>query len=129
MIVVSLVLMLARMRTKAFPMALSILEIILRTHRQLSTHRLISDHLQRLLRELVARESENAYLISWIVYFMRTNGMDGAVGAHQFKNVVSRAVYTSRFTEFRRCSEFKVFEGVKSASKRISMHRHVRMFP
>ena len=121
--------MLSRLRTKAFPMALSILEIILRTDRRPSTHRLIKDHLQTLLDELVARESENTYIISWVVYFMRTNSMEDALGAHQLSDVVARAIYTSRFTQFRACSEFKVFQGVKAASKRVSMHKHVRMFP
>lgn len=127
--VVSLVLMLARLRTKAFPKALSILEIILRTQPNHSTHDLISVHLASLMQELVIREAENTYLISWIVYFMRTNGMAEQLGTHDLKDPVARAVYTSKFPRFKSSKEFKVFEGVKASAKRVSLHAHLRMFP
>ena len=128
-IVVSLVLMLARLRTKVFPKSLSILEIILRARPNHSTRGLIAEHLAGLMRELVSREAENTYLIAWIVYFMRTNGMDEQLGNHDLRDPVTRAVYTSRFPRFRSSTEFKVFEGVKSSAKRVSLQTHLRMFP
>lgn len=127
--VLSLLLMLASLRTKAFPKVLAIIEALL--HSPVGQRHAIDieSHLVDFLSRLAQKESENRYLIAWIYYFLRSNGLDGRLptGAKHLDPVV-RSVRTSRFTKFRNCPDFRVFEGVKAASKRVSMLRHLDVF-
>jgi len=129
--VLSLLLMLANLRTKAFPKVLAIIESALRSPFGKHHANDISDHLVRFLEPLCKRESENRYLIAWICYFLRANGLAGklkAGGKWKFADPITKAVYTSRFTVFKACRDFKVFQGVMTAAKRISMLEHLDIF-
>jgi hypothetical protein len=75
--IISLLLMLANLRTKAFPKVLAIIEAMLRSPAGQAHAADIEAHLVSFLAELSKRESENRYLITWIYYFLRANGLDG----------------------------------------------------
>lgn len=127
--IVSLLLMLADRRTKAFPMVLAILETILRSPFGKAHSSDIEDYLVKYLEQLSKAEAENRYLIAWILYFLRANGLDGKLaGKFNFKDPIVRATRTSRFTVFKAQKDFEVFQSVKKAAKRISMLKHLDVF-
>ena len=127
--VLSLLLMLASLRTKAFPKVLAIIECILRSEFGSNHVGSIVDHLEDFLQQLCAKEADNRYLIAWICYFVRANGLEKRFKQkYRFADPIVRATYTSRFTLFKACGDFCVFEGVKTAAKRISMLEHLNVF-
>jgi hypothetical protein len=128
--VISLLMMVANLRTKAFPKSLAIIEAILETTVGHARRAAIASHLAEFLDGLSGQPVENSYLMVWIVYFMRANGLEGALRQKKctFGDPIVRAAYTSRFAEFRPCKGFKVFRGVKQAAKTVSLLRHLDVF-
>jgi hypothetical protein len=127
--IISLLLLLAGLRIKAFPKVLAIIELALKSPFGKNQAGHIADHLVGYLEQLCKREPENRYLIAWICYFLRANGFDGKLkGKCKFVDPIVRAVYTSRFTAFKKCPDFKLFQGVKASAKRISMLKHLDVF-
>jgi Reverse transcriptase (RNA-dependent DNA polymerase) len=131
--VVSLLLMLAAHRTKAFPKVLAIIELALKSPNGKRYSAEIVAHLVTRLSRLCGseeKEAENRYQAAWICYFLRTNGFDRQLRQANFKfrDPVVRAISTSRFNHFKACSDFKVFRGVKAAGKKISMFEHLDVF-
>jgi hypothetical protein len=127
--VVSLLLMLASLRTKAFPKVLAIIEALLRSPLGQLRAVEIESHLVEFLTQLSKRESENRYLIAWINYFLRANRLDAHLGVGgPLSDPIVRSTRTSRFTLFKGCKDFQVFQGVKAASRSISMLQHLDVF-
>ena len=127
--VLSLLLMLGSLRTKAFPMVLAIIETILQSRFGSTQIDPIVEHLDEFLQQLTDKEAENKYLIAWICYFVRANRLEKKFKKkYDFSDPIVRAVYTSRFTTFSSCADFKVFIGVKAVSKKTSMLRHLDVF-
>lgn len=127
--VISLLLMLGGLRTKAFPKVLAIIESILRSPFGNKHAESITEHLCDHLANLSQKESENRYLIAWICYFLRANGLENSIAKkYKFRDPIVRATYTSRFTLFKTCKDFKVFLGVKQAAKKTSLLQHLDVF-
>jgi hypothetical protein len=127
--VLSLLLQLGTLRTKAFPKVLAIIEAILRSPFGAHHRRTIAEHLGDFLAQLTKKESENKYLISWIWYFLRANGLDrGITKKYAFSDPIVRATYTSRFTAFKSCPDFDIFRGVRAVATETSMLQHLDVF-
>lgn len=127
--VISMLLMLARLRVKAFPKALAVIEAILRTPDGLPKRRMIGEHFAVLFEELNRRPSENAFLQCWICYFMRSNRlMDHFKRRYRLSDPIVRASYTSRFGAFASRSQFTLFEPVQRASNRATLLQHLSVF-
>lgn len=127
--VLSLLLMLGALRTKAFPKVLATIESILQSPFGKKHSAEISEHLADHLEELSKREAENRYLIAWICYFLRSNNLNGSIAAkYNYKDPIVRATYTSRFTLYKHCTDFKVFLAVKQAAKATSLLKHLDVF-
>lgn len=127
--IMSLLLMLGDLRTKAFPKILAIIEAILRSPFGKKHSESIAEHLDDYLMQLSQKESENRYLIAWICYFLRANDLEKHITKkYKFQDPIVRATYTSRFTLFKACKDFKVFQGVKLASKKMSLLQHLDVF-
>ncbi len=127
--VLSLLLMLGSLRTKAYPKVLATIEAILQSTfgKQHSVE--IAKHLADHLSQLSEREAENRYLIAWICYFLRANNLDSHITAkYKYKDPIVNATYTSSFALFKHCKDFKVFLGVKKAAKRTSLLKHLDVF-
>ncbi len=87
------------------------------------------EHLDDYLMQLSQKESENRYLIAWICYFLRANDLERHITKkYKFQDPIVRATYTSRFRLFKVCKDFKVFQGVKLASKKMSLLQHLDVF-
>jgi hypothetical protein len=127
--IISLLLMLGDLRTKAFPKVLAIIEAILKSPFGLKHSDSIAEHLSDYLLQLSKNEFDNRYLIAWICYFLRANGLDTSiVNKYKFRDPVVRATYTSRFPLFKTCKDFRIFLGVKQAAKKITLLRHLDVF-
>lgn len=128
--IISLLLMLGTLRTKAFPKILAIIEAILRSPFGSKHSENIEEHLSGFLNELSVREADNRYLLIWIIYFLRANGLDNRIkNTKKFSDPIVKSVLTSRFTTFDSCKDFKVFQGVKRAARQVSLLDHLRVFP
>ena len=127
--ILSLLLMLGGLRTKAFPKVLATIEAILKSPFGARHADSIAEHLSSHLRQLAQKEAENRYLIAWIIYFLRANGLEKAIGRkYKFRDPIVRATYTSRFGLFKGCKDFEVFLGVKQAAKKTSLLQHLDVF-
>jgi hypothetical protein len=127
--VLSLLLMLGALRTKAYPKVLATIESILQSPFGKKHSAEIAEHLADHLSQLSKREAENRYLIAWICYFLRANNLNGLITAkYKFKDPIVRATYTSRFILYKHCKDFKVFLGIKQAAKKTPLLKHLDVF-
>ncbi|PPT11157.1 hypothetical protein CKA32_005025 [Geitlerinema sp. FC II] len=73
---------------------------------------------------------ENSYLISWIIYFIRSNHLEDKFKKHyQFKHPVVKAVHKDRFNTFCNCNDFKIFSDVKTVAQKVTLLEHLDVFP
>lgn len=127
--IVSLLLMLGRLRVKAFPKVLGIIELILNSDVGQQQQLFISEHLNQLLQNLVTSEDENRYLIMWIVYFMRANRLASETLADlKLKDATVHSVQTSRNALYKQCKDFNLFTGVRTISRDVNMLGHLDVF-
>ncbi|TVR08007.1 MAG: RNA-directed DNA polymerase [Planctomycetota bacterium] len=127
--VMSMLLLLARRRTKSFPKVLAIIESILRSPFGKQRKSEIAQHLDDYLVELAQNERQNRYLLIWVVYFMKSNNLEGYFSKrHQFKDPILRATYTSREPSALKHPDFKTTRGVKQAAKALCLLEHLAVF-
>lgn len=90
---------------------------------------LIVEHLGAFLSNLAKEEERNKYLISWIGYFLVSNGLDKQLSFKpDFKDIITRSILKNRGLLFKDCKEFKLFVGCKKIGKKISMLEHLDVF-
>jgi hypothetical protein len=127
---ISLLLMLAELRTKSFPKILAIIESIIKSPFGLKHIDLIVDHLEEFLVTLKSEEMNNRYLITWIIYFIRANGLESKLKdcSCQFTDPIVYATYNDKFTAFDEHKDFNIFSNVKTIAKRITLLEHLDVF-
>ncbi len=127
--VISMLLMLGTLRPKAFPKIVAILEAILSSRFGTLHRKLIIDHLESYVSSLCGEEERNKYLISWIGYFLVSNGLKNKLSRNpQLKDTITRSVFSNRGLLFKGCKEFKLFVGCRSARRKMSMPEHLDVF-
>lgn len=127
--VISLLLMLAGLRIKAFPKILAIIESILRSDFG-SSHKVpIVEHLEDFLQELISQETDNSYLIFWIIYFIRSNGLEDKLKkTYTFVDPIVNAVHKDLLGCFNDCSDFTIFSAVNTVAQQVSLLEHLDVF-
>jgi len=127
--VISMLLMLGNRRLKAFPKVLAIIEAILRsTIGQQHTDSIVS-YLEDYLRHLLLDEPKNAYLISWIAYFLVSNNLKSSLTFSRAPtNPIARSVFNNRGNIFKEAKDFKLFEGCRTAAKSNTMLEYLDVF-
>lgn len=127
--VISMFIMLGSLRVKAFPKIMAILESILRSPFGLLHHAQIVEYLEEYLISLSMEEERNKYLISWISYFLVSNGLEKHLTKKpQFRDPITRSIFNNRGHIFKDCKDHKLFVGCKSVAKKISMFDHLAVF-
>lgn len=127
--IISLLLMLADLRIKSFPKILAIIESILRSDFGQDYVEHIVEHLEEFLQELKSREMDNSYLITWIMYFIRSNKLEDKLkNPYDFTHLIIQAVYKDTFTLFSDCNDFKIFSNVGIVSEQVSLLQHLDVF-
>lgn len=128
--VISLLLMLADFRIKAFPKILAIIESILKSD---SSHiDSIVKYLESFLQELMKQEINNSYLISWIIYFIKSNNLENRLRkTDQFTHLthpIVKALHEDTATFFMDCSDFEIFLPVDQVAKQVTLLEHLDVF-
>jgi len=126
---ISLLIMLADLRTKAFPKVLAIIDSVLITPLGKEHSDDIAKYLVDLLGTLSENESGNEYLISWIWYFLRANRFEKKITFKtKYRDEVVRSSYSSRSAIFKKCKDFILFRGIRSTAKDINLLSHLDVF-
>ncbi len=127
--VLSMLLMLARLRVKAFPKVLAIIECILNTPMGREHRSEIVAHLEEYLNQLSDDEDRNKYLITWISYFLVSNGLDGELRIKpNLKDPVTRMPFSNENTIFLDRTEFCLFRDCRAAREKMTLMKYLDVF-
>lgn len=127
--VVSMLLMLGRLRVKAYPKIIAILESVLRSPLGVSHRNDLVSFFDSLLERLSKDEDRNTYLISWVCYFLVSNGLEKLISHRpKLRNLITKSILNSRGNVFKSRKSFKLFVGPKTASKSVTMLQHLEIF-
>lgn len=126
---ISMLLMLGSLRIKAFPKIMAILESIIRSSFGSAHEAAILLYLEEFLRRISAEEERNKYLISWLLYFLVSNGFYRRLTTKPFlKDPVTRSIASNRAIVFSKAADFKLFQGCKAAGSGVTMLQHLDVF-
>jgi hypothetical protein len=124
--IVSLLLLLGERRIKSFPGILGLLEAMMvsggRTVRDT-----IQQHLNRLLGDLSKDEESNRYIISWMLYFLKSNNLP-VRPRKRFNNPILASIQGNRMSVFTSYRDFKLFRGVRAARRAGLLLKHIDAF-
>ncbi len=124
-----MLLMLGSLRIKAFPKIMAILEAIIRSPFGSAHEKAILSYLEEFLRQISAEEERNKYLISWLLYFLVSNGFYQRLTTKpSLKDPVTKSIASNRSIVFSRVADFKLFQGCKSAGHGVTMLQHLDVF-
>lgn len=127
--IISLLILLAELRIKSFPKVLGIIEAILRSEKHPWYKKEIGTYLGDYLDGHASFEPEYRYLIIWILYFMKSNGLDRFIKRkYPFKDPFVRSVQSGRNNIFTNCKDFKLFRGIRESSRKKSLLEHLDVF-
>jgi len=127
--VISMLLLLANRRVKSFPKILAILESVLKSPFGVHKRAEILEYLEKYLAALSTNEERNKYLVSWICYFIVSNGLKSQMKVKpKLKDPITRSIFNSRGLIFKECKDFKLFIGCRAAGKKLSMIEHLEVF-
>lgn len=127
--VISMLLMLATLRVKAFPKVMAILEEVLKSPFGRLHQVQIVEYLESYLQRLSKEEERNKYLISWISYFLVSHDLVKHLSFNpKFKDPITRSIFNNRGVIFKNCKDFKLFVGCKAIAKKVSMFEHLDVF-
>lgn len=127
--VISMLIMLGSLRVKAFPKIIAILESVLKSEFGFIHHKIIVEYLEDYLLTLSEEEERNKYLISWISYFIVSNGLDSLLSIKpKYKDPITRSILNNRGNVFKDCKEHKIFMGCKAVAKKVTMIEHLDVF-
>lgn len=127
--VISMMIMLGSLRIKAFPKIIAILEGVLKSDFGFLHQDIIVEYLEEYLLTLSEEEERNKYLISWISYFLVSNGLDKLLTAKpKYKDPITRSILNNRGNVFKDCTEHKIFMGCKAVAKKVTMIEHLDVF-
>tara|TARA_B110000908_G_scaffold169878_1_gene227987 strand:- start:916 stop:2460 length:1545 start_codon:yes stop_codon:yes gene_type:complete len=127
--VISMLIMLGSLRVKAFPKIIAILESILKSNFGSLHQKIIVDYLEEYLITLSEEEERNKYLISWISYFLVSNGLDNLLKVKpKYKDPITSSILNNRGNVFKDCKEHKIFVGCKKMGKKVTMMEHLDVF-
>lgn len=125
--IVSLLLLLADKRVKSFPRVLGLLESMMVSAKSSNVSSTIEDHLNKLLARVVKDTDSNRYVISWILYFLKSNRL--AVDYNgTFSDPVLESIRTNRMKFFGSAKDFRLFQGVRKARDSGLLLKHLDVF-
>jgi len=87
----------------------------------------IEIHLNTLLKKLAINPDNNRYLISWIVYFLKSNKLK-IYQRYRFSDPVVKAIYSNRKDPIFMHADYTIFRNIKTSKKAISLIEHIDLF-
>ena len=89
----------------------------------------ILNHLELYLDTLTKESDKNKYLLSWILYFIKSNGFEKEIKfKHKYSDPILQSINANRGRLFKDCTDFKLFKGCRTISKNITMYKHLDIF-
>jgi len=127
--VMSMLFMLGNLRIKAFPKIIAILESMIKSPFGEVHREEILNHLDSFLKKLSIDEERNKFLISWISYFIVSNGFKTYIKFNpNFTDPITRSIFNNRGLLFKGNPDFKIFTGCKSMAKKVTMTEYLDVF-
>ena len=127
--VLSMLLMLATLRTKSFPKIMAIIEAVIKSPFGKIHEDEIVAYLESYLKTLSADEERNKYLIAWISYFFVSNNFKKRLRFKpKFRDPITRSVFNNRGAIFKNCKDHEIFVNCRKAGKIISMLNYLDVF-
>ena len=125
--VISLLLLLAEKRIRSFPRILGVFESMIVHSGKPRVASAIERHLNRLLADLAKEPEDNRYVICWILYFLKSNGLRVRKTV-TFSDSVLLSVQSNRGRVFAAAPHFRLFRGVRASRKAGLMLKHLDVF-
>ena len=126
---ISMLLRLGSLRIKAFPKIMAILESVIRSSFGAAHEGAILLYLEEYLRGISAEEERNKYLISWLLYFLVSNGFYGRLSTKpRLKDPVTISIASNRAIVFANAADFKLFQGCRTAGRDVTLLEHLDVF-
>lgn len=126
---ISMLLMLGSLRIKAFPKIMAILESIICSSFGTAHEAVILTYLEEFLSRISTEEERNKYLISWLLYFLVSNGFYERLKVKpQLKDPITRSIASNRAIVFSKAADFRLFQGCKAARQRVTLLQHLDVF-
>jgi hypothetical protein len=127
--ILSLLMMLARLRIKSFPKILGVIESMMNTTNNVSYANQIGEYLADYLTKLSVREIENRYLIIWILYFLKSNRLGGFIkNPLKFNDPLVKSIQMNRNHFFSSSKDFSLYRGVLTSAKNKNLLQHLDVF-
>jgi len=124
---ISLLLLMAERRIRSYPRILGLVEAMMIASGSPAAAKTIERHLNNVLAELAKDEDENRYVLSWLLYFLKSNRL-AVSHTSSFSDPILEAIRTNRCSLFPGASQFKLFRGVRAARKAGTMLKHLDVF-
>ncbi len=123
----SLLLLLGQRRIKSFPRILGLLESMMVSASQRRVSSMIKNRINNLLTEYAEAPEDNRYVISWLLYFLRSNKL--AIRTTKvFSDPILESVRTGRNRVFDSAGNFKLFQSVLAARRSGLLLKHLDVF-
>ena len=127
--VISMLFMLGNLRIKAFPKVIAIVESILVSPIGALHKADILDYLDKYLSKLSLEEERNKFLISWISYFVVSNGYKSDISFRpNYSDPITKSIFNNRNNLFTNKRDFKIFTGCRSMNRKVSMTKYLDVF-
>ncbi len=89
----------------------------------------IGKYLASYLNTLASNERDNRYQIIWILYFLKSNKLERFITKkYSFKDPLVKSIQSNRNNLFGSCRDFKLFTGIKTTAKHMTLLEHLDVF-
>jgi hypothetical protein len=127
--VVSMLLMLATLRVKAFPKVIAILESLIHHSSNEKIKIQVVKYLEIYLNKLMNDEDRYKYLISWIGYFLVSNDLiDNLDKMPVCKDPITRSIIENQNKIFEDAGDFILFLDCKEVAQKQTMLEYLEIF-
>lgn len=124
---ISLLLLMAERRIRSLPRILGLVEAMMIASGQTSAARAVERHLNNVLAELSKEPDENRYVISWLLYFLKSNGLT-VKGSVSFADPILTSIQSNTRKVFVEAKDFRLFRGVGAARRAGGLLKHLDVF-
>ncbi len=124
---ISLLLLMAERRIRSLPRILGLVEAMIIASSRASATRAVERHLNNVLAEVSKEPDENRYLISWLLYFLKSNGLM-VKGSPSFADPILTSVQSNTCNLFAGAKDFRLFRGVRTARRAGGLLKHLDVF-
>lgn len=126
---VSMLLLLGPLRNKSFPKIIAIIESILHSLKRTTGATSLVGYLEKYFQDISKDEERNGYLLCWLMYFFKSNGLsNGVVSTVKFKDPILKSLLNSRSELFPDATEFNLFEDPLASKSKHSMLEYLDVF-